>query len=320
MIALIAGAVAFTFYAMLYGARIMVVLRARVDGMASLLRRINSALLIRFRYLKYNSGRYGIKAVDILQHGWINMLAFAKSAHAAVLPRLQLPPVILRPFFQLMLFGTVFSLGLVLLPPTHAKAPVPLQAPIQVFFAAKGSTPTPFRLVTQTPTITPTLTPTATLTPTITLTPTAHIKAVVLLPGPGNCGVVNGVTGTDHYIWPAVKHWLSGYNYTPSTGHSGIDIAGSLGDNIYAANAGVVIYAGWNYQGFGNLVVIDHGNGFQTVYAHLSQINVKCGASVQQGEVIGLMGSTGWSTGPHLHFEMMTNRMEHVNPWLYLER
>jgi murein DD-endopeptidase MepM/ murein hydrolase activator NlpD len=118
----------------------------------------------------------------------------------------------------------------------------------------------------------------------------------------GACGdVAGGLVGTGTFIWPAPKHWVSGNNY--ASWHPGIDIAARLGDPIYAADNGVVIYAGWNNWGYGNLVVIDHGNGWQTWYAHNSEIYVTCGQNVYQGSVISAAGSTGRSTGPHLHFE-----------------
>ena len=118
----------------------------------------------------------------------------------------------------------------------------------------------------------------------------------------GACGnVAGGLVGTGTFIWPAPKHWVSGNNY--AAWHPGIDIAAKLGDPIYAADNGVVIYAGWNNWGYGNLVVIDHGNGWQTWYAHNSEIYVSCGQNVYQGSVISAAGSTGRSTGPHLHFE-----------------
>jgi murein DD-endopeptidase MepM/ murein hydrolase activator NlpD len=77
------------------------------------------------------------------------------------------------------------------------------------------------------------------------------------------------------------------------------------------------VYAGWNNWGYGNVVVINHGNGWQTLYAHLSAINVTCGQSVYQTNVIGLVGDTGNSAGSHLHFEMMYNGTK-VNPHDYL--
>ena len=137
--------------------------------------------------------------------------------------------------------------------------------------------------------------------------------------GPGFCGtIVDGAVGTGTFIWPAVNHLLSGFDYSPSTNHFGIDIAGALGNAIYAADNGVVVYAGWNDWGYGNVVVIDHDGGWQTLYAHLSSFNVGCGQSVYQGDVIGAFGSTGNSSGPHLHFEMLNENYGKVNPWNFL--
>lgn len=137
--------------------------------------------------------------------------------------------------------------------------------------------------------------------------------------GPGSCGVVvDGAVGVGAFVWPADQHVLSGYDYSPSTNHRGIDIAGKLGNPIYAADSGVVVYAGWNDWGYGNVVVIDHGYGWQTLYAHMSYVGVGCGASVYQGDVIGSFGSTGNSSGPHLHFEMLHETYGKVNPWDFL--
>jgi hypothetical protein len=137
--------------------------------------------------------------------------------------------------------------------------------------------------------------------------------------GPGACGtIVDGAVGIGAFVWPANAHYLSGYDYSPSTNHFGIDIAGSLGSPIYAADNGVVVYSGWNDWGYGYVVVIDHGNGWQTLYAHMSAISVGCGASVYQGGSIGAIGSTGNSSGAHLHFEMMHDSYGKVNPWNFL--
>ncbi len=136
--------------------------------------------------------------------------------------------------------------------------------------------------------------------------------------GPGVCGsVVDGAEGIGSFIWPANHHYLSGFDYNPAANHPAIDIDGDLGDPVYAADNGVVVYAGWNNWGYGNVIVINHGNGWQTLYAHLSLYNVGCGQSVYQGSVIGAFGSTGNSTGPHLHFEMMYQGGK-VNPHNYL--
>ena len=145
---------------------------------------------------------------------------------------------------------------------------------------------------------------------------TRQNPGVARILGPGFCGtIVDGAVGIGSFIWPSDSHWLSGFNY--SSIHHAIDIGGHLGDPIYAADHGVIVYAGWNNYGYGNVVVIDHGNGWQTLYAHMSTVNVNCGQSVYQGEVIGWFGSTGKSTGPHLHFEIM-NASAKVNPLDYL--
>jgi murein DD-endopeptidase MepM/ murein hydrolase activator NlpD len=140
--------------------------------------------------------------------------------------------------------------------------------------------------------------------------------------GPGACDVgtnsLYGAVGTSSFIWPSANHFLSGFDYTPATNHYGIDIKGSLGDAMWASNSGVVVYAGWNNFGYGNMVVIDHGNGWQTLYGHMSTISVICGQNIYQGDYIGAIGSTGKSSGPHIHFEMMHDSYGKVNPWDFL--
>jgi len=113
--------------------------------------------------------------------------------------------------------------------------------------------------------------------------------------------------------WPADDHTLSGNAYGP--GHLGIDISAPEGSNVYAAGTGVVTMAagGWNY-GYGNVVQIDHGNGYVTVYAHLSTIFVTQCQTVGQGSVIGLSGNTGNSFGAHLHFEIRVGG-SNINPY-----
>ena len=98
--------------------------------------------------------------------------------------------------------------------------------------------------------------------------------------------------------------------------HTGIDIGAAAGTNVLAANSGTVIKAGWN-NSYGNVIMIDHGGGIVTLYAHNSKLLVSTGDVVSRGQVIALVGSTGNSTGPHIHFEVRVNG-EYQNPrnWL----
>ncbi len=133
--------------------------------------------------------------------------------------------------------------------------------------------------------------------------------------GSGACPpVTGGAIGTGTFVYPTDRHYLSGFDYSTKTNHLGIDLAANLGDNIYAADGGVVVYAGANSYGYGNMIMVDHGTGFQTLYAHLSSIFVQCGNNVTQGEVIGAAGATGHASGPHLHFEVRTASAV-INPW-----
>jgi murein DD-endopeptidase MepM/ murein hydrolase activator NlpD len=138
----------------------------------------------------------------------------------------------------------------------------------------------------------------------------------------GKCGeVAIPPLGTGNFVWPANRRYLSGYNF--SRVHPGIDIAGRLGEPIYASDAGTVIYAGYSLNaagrpvGYGQYVVLDHGNGYQTLYAHASQLFVSCGQQVSRGQVIAAVGSVGRSTGPHLHYEIRYLGQA-VNPWSLL--
>ena len=135
--------------------------------------------------------------------------------------------------------------------------------------------------------------------------------------GPGGCTVSSWTGfGSGGFIFPTNSHRLSGNDYW--SGHLGIDLAVGMGEPLYAADGGMVIYSGWNSTGYGYMVLIDHGNGYQTLYAHLSSVSVACGSAVGQGQVIGFGGSTGNSTGPHLHFEVRYLG-GFVNPWSVLQ-
>lgn len=128
------------------------------------------------------------------------------------------------------------------------------------------------------------------------------------------CNSTAWAVGTGSWQFPTSEHWISGYEYTPPT-HNGLDYAGRMGYDIYAADSGVIIYSGWSTRGYGNTIVIDHGNGYLSLYAHLMDGGMiqACGVEVYAGQLIGYMGSTGQSTGPHLHFEIRYNGSP-VNP------
>ena len=123
-------------------------------------------------------------------------------------------------------------------------------------------------------------------------------------------------------IWP-VHGWITspfGHRISPFTGtlqmHEGIDICARLGTPIKATADGIIIYSGWKPD-YGKNIVIDHGYGYRTHYAHLSKIYVHHGQRVRRGEIIGTVGNTGRSTGPHLHYEVLVNGIP-VNPKKYL--
>ena len=118
----------------------------------------------------------------------------------------------------------------------------------------------------------------------------------------------------DGYMWPAQGVLTSGYGWRWGRMHRGVDIAGPVGTPIYAAGAGVVVTSGWNSGGYGNMVDVRHPDGSLTRYAHNSRLMVSPGQQVRQGQQIAEMGSTGFSTGPHLHFEIHIPSQGAVNP------
>ena len=132
-----------------------------------------------------------------------------------------------------------------------------------------------------------------------------------------------GTAPSGKFIWPVAARIISYYGYRihPLFGvnrfHSGIDLAAPYGTLVKAADGGQVVQAGY-FGGYGYSVMLYHGGGFATWYAHLSSINVSMGQFVQRGQVIGLVGSTGWTTGPHLHFEVRINGVPQ-DPRAYLE-
>jgi hypothetical protein len=128
------------------------------------------------------------------------------------------------------------------------------------------------------------------------------------------CG--DGPVGSTVFVWPADNHFLSGNDYWG--GHLAIDLAAGEGAAVYAADSGVVTMAIGGYNGgYGNVIMIDHGNGYVTLYAHLSQINVIRCQSVYAGNMIGLAGNSGNSFGAHLHFEVRQGG-GFISPWYVL--
>jgi len=113
-------------------------------------------------------------------------------------------------------------------------------------------------------------------------------------------------------LWPANSHRINQYY---SWRHRGLDIDGDIGDPAYAPESGKIIKAGWG-TGYGNHVIIDHGNGIVTLMGHMSKLLVEAGDAVSRGDVVALIGSTGWSTGPHIHLEVRVNG-EKMNPLSY---
>ena len=109
--------------------------------------------------------------------------------------------------------------------------------------------------------------------------------------GPSCPGNQEGPVGSGKFIWPSVYQAISGTHF--KEGHAGIDLSTPTGAVVYAADAGLVIFAGWSDLGYGNTIVIDHGNGYKTLYGHLSQVSQYCGAKVKSGQIIGLSGSSG---------------------------
>jgi murein DD-endopeptidase MepM/ murein hydrolase activator NlpD len=126
----------------------------------------------------------------------------------------------------------------------------------------------------------------------------------------------SGTPSASGFIWPVNGVVVSGFGWRGSRMHEGIDISASSGTPIWAAAAGTVIWSGWR-GGYGNAVVVDHGNGLATLYAHSSSLLVSVGQSVGQGETVALVGTTGNSSGPHLHFEVRVNGTA-VDPLNYL--
>lgn len=127
-------------------------------------------------------------------------------------------------------------------------------------------------------------------------------------------GFVVAVPGTGTFVWPVGARRITQYYWY---GHQAIDVGLVTGSPLYASDTGTVTYATWSPYCYGNLIVINHGNGFETFYAHLDGFNVTPGQTVYQGSLIGWTGNTGCSSGPHVHFEIRLNKSR-LDPISYL--
>lgn len=215
--------------------------------------------------------------------------------------------------------------------PTGAPATIAATSP-----AESGAAPGPASLPAQAPVVPPDggRAPQATATPAPAATATVSESDTIGWPalgierdnpeagralGPGFCtGPITGPAGSGVLAWPLLNdtasraHIFLTQDFGPA--HGGIDVAAPLGTPILAADGGVVLYAGWTDNGAGFAVIVDHGDGWQTFYAHLETVAARCGASIAQGAALGTVGSTGRSTGPHLHFGVYSSRDGLVNP------
>lgn len=128
----------------------------------------------------------------------------------------------------------------------------------------------------------------------------------------------NQELSSEGWIWPTRGMFSSGFGWRWGRMHKGIDIANNVGTPIVAAKDGVVAFSGWHSGGYGYLVTINHEDGSRSLYAHNSRLMVQVGDAVSQGDQIALMGSTGRSTGPHLHFEIHPPGRGAANPLQFL--
>jgi murein DD-endopeptidase MepM/ murein hydrolase activator NlpD len=125
--------------------------------------------------------------------------------------------------------------------------------------------------------------------------------------------IPNSARGTGAFVWPVSGKLTQLYWW----GHRAVDIGAPTGSAVVATDGGYVSFVGWTDIGYGYLIIVDHANGYSSYYAHLSQMYVMLGQQVERGQVIGAVGSTGNSTGPHLHLEIRYNGVEQ-NPLVYL--
>ena len=121
-----------------------------------------------------------------------------------------------------------------------------------------------------------------------------------------------------NFQWPLKQYKLTQkFNSFKRPPHLGIDLKANLGTAVLSSQSGRVVYAGRQFSGYGKVIIIEHDSHWTSLYSHLSQIKVKLGQKIKQGQIIGAVGSTGRSSGPHLHFEIMYKK-RNVNPLNYM--
>lgn len=154
----------------------------------------------------------------------------------------------------------------------------------------------------------PVETPKATVSKTTNTTSSSNVTTAATIGA-------TSVPATGGGVWPTVNRRVN-CHYMGYSGHTGIDLGGAVGTAIYAYKSGTVTFAGWG-SGYGLHIKIDHGNGMTTYYAHCSELFASVGQQVTEGQMIAKIGMTGYTTGPHLHFEVRLNGVP-VNPYPYI--
>jgi penicillin-binding protein A len=182
--------------------------------------------------------------------------------------------------------GEILPVPTMQVPPATQGAAEATEPPVQSSTPDPAHSPTVVPL-SPTPMVSGTQVPEGLLTPEILRDPN---KKDITAENPSCADLKDMPHATGEFIWPSQHEALSGGNFRE--GHPGLDLAAPPGSAVHAADTGLVVFAGWSGVGYGNAVMIDHGNGFRTLYAHLSQVSIYCGAKVEKGRVIGLSGST----------------------------
>ncbi len=138
----------------------------------------------------------------------------------------------------------------------------------------------------------------------------------------GKSGHLNR-TGTPQFLWPVKKKHRMTRGYYKATRkrrkHYGIDLAAKLNTPIYASHPGLIVYAGSGYSGYGKVIILEYNDTWASLYAHLNKFNVREGQIVNSGDMIGFMGTTGRSTGVHLHFELIYKKIP-IDPLKFLKK